>query len=854
MSNINTLLYNAGLTERKLRVTYGPLTSMVTILVLTFLLSLSLFSSGPWNWMGGMIIALAVTALAYYSPGLGTFIVFLALSVTLLFTHPWLAPIHLGCYLVYLMLLGGQKTCSLVVPVILSVPFCLQHELYFLPLAVAILLLSGQSYFPTSLFLGAYMGFWAALTGNVPGFQQIIEFERPHVVGSSLWISKVTALFADTSMVALEPWAKANLVIYLFFILAVCVIGSATSKVRDHPFAMGKMTGKAASVLVNIAVTVVGLLAIEWLFAEFGYTASWLFPKGLFTLLLALFLTRYLQVPVNSPEGIRDLVVRKSGSGWGRIAGYDDVKKEIQLAILPYTDLKAREQMKKAKLPLTKGILLYGPPGVGKTLFARVIAEETKMTFIPVAGSNFFSMWLGESERKLREIFEEAASKRPCIIFFDELESFLNPRDQAKESYIQRVVSTFLAEMDGFNRLDDILVIGATNYPNLIDSAAIRPGRFDKIIFIPPPDRDARRAIWEHYLEDRPLEGPISYDLLVDNTDRYTAADIELIVNEAYRYTEGKPIHTNHLLDQTSCSKPTITLEMLEIYENLFLRYDRRSFRSEKKDIREKKRYTWSDFAGMESTKEELRKIVELPLTQPQLFETYKIKPSKGAIMHGPPGCGKTLLAKVLADECRATFLDVKGPELLQSQLGESERKVRDLFRQARENKPSVIFFDEIDAIAQARGPHAHQIVNQMLVEMDGMEELSGVFVLAATNRHDMLDLALLRPGRFDRIIYVGLPDAASRKEMLHLFLEGKPVDAASVSIDRITELTEGCTGAEIEYIVNEASRDAAMEALRMGEIRPIVMNDFLEVITRVKKTQPKKELERYEDFKKYQR
>ncbi|MGB4642599.1 MAG: AAA family ATPase, partial [Dethiobacteria bacterium] len=192
-----------------------------------------------------------------------------------------------------------------------------------------------------------------------------------------------------------------------------------------------------------------------------------------------------------------------------------------------------------------------------------------------------------------------------------------------------------------------------------------------------------------------------------------------------------------------SCNKPTITLEMLEAYENLSLKYDRRSYSSEKKEIREKKKYSWSDFAGMNPVKEELKKIVELPLTQPKLFETYKIKPSIGAIMHGPPGCGKTLLAKILADECDATFLDVKGPELLQSNLGESERKVRDLFRQARENKPSIIFFDEIDAIAQVRGFHAHQVVNQMLVEMDGMEELSGVFVLAATNRPDILDLAL---------------------------------------------------------------------------------------------------------------
>lgn len=854
MSDINAMLYNIGSIERRLRVKYGSLVSIVIILGSTFFFSLFLLSSGPWNQISGIIISLAVTALAYYSPGLSVFLVFLALSVTLLFTHPWLALIHLILYLVYLLLLGGYENQSLVIPVLLSVPLCLHYEFYFLPLTVAIVLLSGHSYFSTSFYLGGYMGFWATLMGRVPGFQQIIKFGKPYVVEPSLWFSSLTALFTDTGMVALEPWFKANLVIYLSFILMICVIGAITGKVRDHPFALGKMTGKVIAALVSIAASATGLLVLEWLFAEYGYVASWLFPKGLFTLLLALFLARYLQIPVKLPDEIRVLVERKSGSGWGQIAGYEDVKEEIQLAILPYINLKTREQMKKAKLPLTKGILLYGPPGVGKTLFARVIAEETRMSFISVAGSTFFSMWLGESERKLREIFEEAATKRPCIIIFDELESFLNPREQAKESYVQRVVSTFLAEMDGFNRLDDILVIGATNYPNLIDPAAIRPGRFDKIIFIPPPDRDARRAIWEHYLNDRPLAGPIDYELLVDNTDRYTAADIGLIVNEAYRYTEGNPIHTKHLLDQASCSKPTITLKMLETYENLSLQYDRRSYRSEKKDIREKKRYTWSDFAGMESTREELRKIVELPLIQPQLFETYKIKPSKGAIMHGPPGCGKTLLAKVLADECCATFLDVKGPELLQSQLGESERKVRDLFRQARENKPSIIFFDEIDAIAQARGSHAHQIVNQMLVEMDGMEELSGVFVLAATNRPDMLDLALLRPGRFDKIIYVGLPDAVSRKAMMRLFLEGKPVDPDSVSIDQITELTEGCTGAEIEYIVNEASREAAMEALSSGEIRPIVMDDFLKVIAIVEKTQTQKELERYEAFTKYQR
>lgn len=562
-------------------------------------------------------------------------------------------------------------------------------------------------------------------------------------VDLSSWINEIIGKYSATSVMVLEPWFKANLVIYLSFILIICLIGYATSKIRDYPFASGKMTGRLFAVLMNFVVTIIGLTVLAWLFDDIGLAASWIFPNGLYTILLALLLTRYLQTPVNLPKEIKELVTHSTNSGWNQIAGYEDVKKEIQLAILPYTNLKTREQMKRAKLPLTKGILLYGPPGVGKTLFARVIAQESKMAFISVAGSSFFSMWLGESERKLREIFEEATTKKPCLIFFDELESFLNPRDQAKESYAQRVVSTFLAQMDGFNRLDDILVIGATNYPNLIDPAAMRPGRFDKIIFIPPPDKEARRAIWEHYLTDRPVEGLISYDQLVDQTDRYTAADIEFIVNEAYRQTEGKTIKMKHLLNQISCNKPTITLEMLEAYENLSLKYDRRSYSSEKKEIREKKKYSWSDFAGMNPVKEELKKIVELPLTQPKLFETYKIKPSIGAIMHGPPGCGKTLLAKILADECDATFLDVKGPELLQSNLGESERKVRDLFRQARENKPSIIFFDEIDAIAQVRGFHAHQVVNQMLVEMDGMEELSGVFVLAATNRPDILDLAL---------------------------------------------------------------------------------------------------------------
>ncbi|HUM44367.1 MAG TPA: AAA family ATPase [Fervidobacterium sp.] len=744
MLNINTMLFNVRLTEKRWRTSYGSLISIVITLNLTFLLALSLFGTGPWHQKVGLILALVITALAYYSPGISIFMSMFALSVILLFTSPWLALINLCFYLVYLLLFSGQKTEGVMVLVILSIPFCLQYELYFLPLTVAVIVLSNHSYFSTSLFLGSYLGFWASLMGRVPGFQLLIKLGEPYyIVDLSSWINEIIGKYSATSVMVLEPWFKANLVIYLSFILIICLIGYATSKIRDYPFASGKMTGRLFAVLMNFVVTIIGLTVLAWLFDDIGLAASWIFPNGLYTILLALLLTRYLQTPVNLPKEIKELVTHSTNSGWNQIAGYEDVKKEIQLAILPYTNLKTREQMKRAKLPLTKGILLYGPPGVGKTLFARVIAQESKMAFISVAGSSFFSMWLGESERKLREIFEEATTKKPCLIFFDELESFLNPRDQAKESYAQRVVSTFLAQMDGFNRLDDILVIGATNYPNLIDPAAMRPGRFDKIIFIPPPDKEARRAIWEHYLTDRPVEGLISYDQLVDQTDRYTAADIEFIVNEAYRQTEGKTIKMKHLLNQISCNKPTITLEMLEAYENLSLKYDRRSYSSEKKEIREKKKYSWSDFAGMNPVKEELKKIVELPLTQPKLFETYKIKPSIGAIMHGPPGCGKTLLAKILADECDATFLDVKGPELLQSNLGESERKVRDLFRQARENKPSIIFFDEIDAIAQVRGFHAHQVVNQMLVEMDGMEELSGVFVLAATNRPDILDLAL---------------------------------------------------------------------------------------------------------------
>ncbi|MBN1551279.1 AAA family ATPase, partial [bacterium] len=487
-------------------------------------------------------------------------------------------------------------------------------------------------------------------------------------------------------------------------------------------------------------------------------------------------------------------IIRNS---WDSIAGYEKTKQEIQEAVKPYTHKHERRRMQAAGIKPVKGILLFGPPGTGKTMFARVVASATKMNLITVSGSEFVSKYLGESEKNLREIFAKARASTPCLLFFDELESFLRPRNESRQSWDITTVTTFLGEMDGFKELRDVLIIGATNLPNDIDAAAMRPGRFDKMIYIGPPNLESRIAIWNLYLDRKADMRTIDSVHLAEISDRFTGADIKGVVEALFRANHYNLISQEQLVEAVAITKPTVSLDMREQYESFAMRYTRSLIAQEDVNKYKERTYSWDDIAGMDDIKNTIKAKVEKPLLYSDVYIEMGVAPAKGLLMYGPPGCGKTLFAKVIADECKASFFSISGPSLLRSGIGESEASLRRLFREARENKPAIIFFDEIDSIAENRVTNSSsvRILNQLLAEMDGMESLTGVFIIAATNRLDAIDSALKRPGRFDSLLYIGLPDELSRKKQFQYHLRKLK---AELNFDVLARKSEQFTCADI--------------------------------------------------------
>jgi transitional endoplasmic reticulum ATPase len=537
--------------------------------------------------------------------------------------------------------------------------------------------------------------------------------------------------------------------------------------------------------------------------------------------------------PHGAPADLDSRAATETGAGipsdtWDELAGMDDIRDELMAAVESQFDPSSRESLRRVSLRPVRGILLFGPPGTGKTKVARVIAHAANAAFFSVSGTEFTSKWYGESEANLRRIFEAAQRRRPAVLFFDELEAFLPRRgDMSRSDAPEKgILATFLAYTDGIRDMDGVLLVGATNHPELIDPAALRPGRFDKLIYLSAPGREARRAIFERYLRDKPLAPDVKTDTLAARTERFTGADIQFVCAEAMKAAlkrggrHPSPIALADLATAIGGTRPSVTIKMLREYEATSDQYGRRAGKAAVEDVVAKPDLRWDDVAGLEQAKEALHDAIELPLTHPEVLKEYGIAPRKGVLLFGPPGCGKTFLAKVVAGQAKAHFLHVKGPELLRHATGQSETQLRDLFIRARENTPCVLFFDEIDALAGARGTDeasGTRILTQFLTEMDGVEELKGVVVVAATNRPDTLDAALLRPGRLDRIVYIPPPDAPARAALFRMALAGKPV-ANDVDGNELAALTDGFSAADITALCNAAAMDAAKEALRTGE------------------------------------
>ena len=493
----------------------------------------------------------------------------------------------------------------------------------------------------------------------------------------------------------------------------------------------------------------------------------------------------------------------------------DEIKKVREMIELP---LRHPEIFEKLGIEAPKGVLLYGPPGTGKTLLAKAVANESNAHFISISGPEIMSKFYGESEARLREIFKEAREKSPSIIFIDEIDSIAPKREEVTGEVERRVVSQMLSLMDGLEARGKVIVIAATNRPNALDPALRRPGRFDREIEIRVPDKKGRKDILMIHTRNMPLSDDVNLEKIAAISHGYVGADLEYLCKEAAMKCLRRLLPELNLEDE---KLPPETLDKLIVngddYQNALREITPSGMREvfiENPDV------SWDEVGGLENVKRELQEAVEWPMKYPTLYSKLGHRMPRGILLHGPSGTGKTLLAKAVATESEANFITVRGPELLSKWVGESERGVREIFRRARQASPCVIFFDEIDSIAPVRGVGGEtavteRVVSQLLTELDGIETLHGVVVLAATNRADMIDTALLRPGRFDKIILVPMPDKESRKKILEISTKEIPIDKELkneagknldyVDLEKLSESTDGLSGADVASVANTA-------------------------------------------------
>ena len=462
-----------------------------------------------------------------------------------------------------------------------------------------------------------------------------------------------------------------------------------------------------------------------------------------------------------------------------------------------------------------KGVLLHGPPGTGKTLMAQAVANEIDAYFTDISGPEIMSKYYGESEEQLREIFDEATENAPAVVFIDEIDSIAPKRGETSGDVERRVVAQLLSLMDGLEDRGQVIVIGATNRVDALDPALRRGGRFDREIEVGVPDRDGRKEILQVHTRGMPLSDGIDLEKYAENTHGFVGADIEQLAKEA-AMNALRRVRPQLNLEEDEIDAET--LEKLQVTEQDFKQSMKGIEPSALREVFvEVPDVTWDDVGGLGDTKERLRETIQWPLEYPEVFEQMDMEAAKGVLMYGPPGTGKTLLAKAIANESKSNFISIKGPELLNKYVGESEKGVREVFEKARSNAPSVVFFDEIDSIATERGQGmsdsgvGERVVSQLLTELDGIEELEDVVVIATTNRPDLIDTALLRPGRLDRHVHVPVPEEEGRKKIFEVHTRNKPL-AEDVDLDDLAAKTEGYVGADIEAVCREASMAASRE------------------------------------------
>jgi transitional endoplasmic reticulum ATPase len=537
-------------------------------------------------------------------------------------------------------------------------------------------------------------------------------------------------------------------------------------------------------------------------------------------------------IRVKSKEG----KIEKAKISYEDIGGLGSQVRRIREMIeLP---LKYPEVFNRLGIEAPKGVFMYGPPGTGKTLTARAVANETDAYFISISGPEIMGKFYGESEARLRSVFEDAQKHAPAIIFIDEIDAIAPKReDMGGEKQVERrVVAQLLSLLDGIESRGHVIVIGATNIPNTIDPALRRPGRFDREISIPIPDKNGRLEILEIHTRGMPLAKDVDVVRLAEITHGFVGADLEALAREA-AMSALRNILPN--IDFELSEIPYETLLKLEITMDNFLEAMKEIEPSAIREVFvEVPDVKWSDVGGLENVKQELKEAVEWPLKYPDVFKKAGTNPSKGILLYGKPGTGKTLLAKAIANESGVNFISIKGPQLISRYVGESERGVRETFRTAKHAAPTILFFDEIDSLAPRRGSSstdAHvteRVISQFLTEMDGIEELKGVVVLAATNRLDMIDPAILRSGRFDFLFELPSPDEKTREEIFKIHTKNKPL-AKDVDLTKLAKESDGSTGSDIEFVCRKASMLAVREYIERNSAQNKVSPDGSLRVTR---------------------
>jgi len=845
--------------------------------VITSLLFISLFTSSMTT-IALLLAAVAITVTAYYRPAVSPLILTLFLlipALQLLFTIELGSTSfnYLGITIIFL-LFGSFIFCTLdwlgaYAGLWLGLALPLPYSAAFVLPAIAVVtafrgvkagVTCAGAFSLFGIFFMLSLGFGLPVPAGFESYS--VFFPDTAYLGSLYFPSMLFSYLLGPQWVDILSSSSADILfsftpLYFAFISAIVITISHYGKrliARMH---------LNSALCKTFAATIGCIVAGALLFGSYPLLAYSALAAAIMTVLATSVKPLLGRVPRLSSSGLRELVsgpavvdginFEKSegvmieskpsksvamSNCWERTVGVDETKNDLLKAVaLP---LRHKKEAQKFGVRPARGILLYGPPGTGKTTLLRGLASQLGIKYIEINPSEVLSKWYGESEHRMSEVFKEARASAPSILAINDIDGLGKERTSYKSDDVTpRILTVMLSELDNMLQSDtDAIVVATTNKPQMLDKALIRPGRFDKIIYMGPPGAESREAIFRHYLEGKPtVSADVNYHQLATASERFTGADICAVVGKVLSgafYSEVKekketPITQEMLTEAIKTTRPSIDFSMLEEYERFRVTYQRdrlvtKGLESEIPDV------SFDDIGDLDQVKTELRESFELPLRRPDLMEKLKVRPVKGVLLHGPPGNGKTLLAKAIATEVSANFFVISGAELAKSGANEAASKVKDLFNLAKENVPSIVFIDEIDQLAPDRssneGSAFVSVTTQLLSELDGVKALKGVTVLAATNRPEAIDQALLRSNRIEKHVLVPPPDGRGREEILGIYLRDVKL-SDDIIIKELAKMTEGFSGADLQGFVNEAKKSVIRSSL-MGDVRDwLNMDDF---------------------------